>query len=256
MADVDAGPPTPASNVRTPSAVRRAICWGVHLLTASSAVWSLLALQAAMQSEWQKALAWLLVAVLVDSIDGTLARTLDVKHVLPRFDGTLLDNIVDFASYVLVPALIIHRAQLLPDSSSLWAASGICLASAYQFCQQDAKTPDHFFKGFPSYWNIVALYLLALKLPPSVNLAITSLLIAMVFIPIKYVYVTRTTPFRAITLPLTTLWGIAALVILTQLPEPQPELVWGSLLYFVYYVLMSMYLTCTAATARPSQDTA
>jgi phosphatidylcholine synthase len=141
------------------------------------------------------------MAVIIDAVDGTFARLVDVKAVLPNFDGTLLDNLVDYANYVIVPAWIIHRAHLVPDGISLCIASSICLASCYQFCQNNAKTSDHFFRGFPSYWNVVSLYLLALGLSPLLNLAIVVTLIFMVFVPVKYIYVTRTREYRAITFP-------------------------------------------------------
>ena len=188
-------------------------------------------------------LAWLVLAVIIDAIDGTFARLVDVKSVLPNFDGTLLDNVVDYANYVIVPAWIIHRAQLVPDGISLCIASSICLASCYQFCQNDAKTPDHFFKGFPSYWNVVALYLLAMGLSPRQNLAIVAALVVMVFVPIKYIYVTRTREYRTITFPLTAAWAVLAMIILWQLPNPQPLLVWSSTLYFLYYFCISLSLT-------------
>lgn len=222
---------------------RQFLAWLVHLFTASGAVCCLLALEAVHGERWQAALIWLVVAVAIDAVDGTLARLVQVKRVLPQFDGTLLDNLVDYLSYVFIPALILHRADLLPPDLSLILAAGICLASAYQFCQDDAKTPDHFFKGFPSYWNIAALYLLALQLSPQINAAIIGTLIALVFVPVKYIYVSRTQPFKFITWPLTIIWSIVICLILGQLPDPAPELVWGSLGYLAYYVGMSVYLT-------------
>lgn len=235
--------PGTGSSGRRYSRVRRGLAWCVHLLTASGVVCCLLALEATRESHWQTALAWLVLAVIIDAVDGTFARLVDVKAVLPNFDGTLLDNLVDYANYVIVPALIIHRAHLVPDGISLGIASAICLASSYQFCQNDAKTSDHFFKGFPSYWNVVALYLLALGLNPLQNLAIVVALLVMVFVPIKYIYVTRTREYRAITFPLTAIWAVMALVILWQLPDPQPLLVWSSMLYLLYYFCISLSLT-------------
>ena len=231
------------SSGRRYSKLRRGLAWCVHLLTASGVICCLLALEATRQSRWQTALLWLVLAVIIDAVDGTFARLVDVKAVLPNFDGTLLDNLVDFANYVIVPALIIHRAHLVPDAASLCIASLICLASSYQFCQNDAKTSDHFFRGFPSYWNVAALYLLALDLSPRQNLAIVVALVVMVFVPIKYIYVTRTRAYRAITFALTAIWAVMAMVILWQLPEPQPLLVWSSMLYLLYYFCISLSLT-------------
>ena len=232
-----------AAESRESSGVRQALAWGVHLLTASGVVCCLLALEATFASQWRSALAWLLVAVIIDAVDGTLARLVEVKKVLPHFDGALLDNLIDFANYVIVPALIVHRAQLLPANVSFCMACAVCLASTYQFCQNDAKTPDHFFKGFPSYWNVTALYLLSMGLSPLVNLTIMAGLVLMVFVPIKYIYVTRTKACRTITLPLTALWAVMATCILWQLPDPHRWLVWTSLLYVAYYFGMSLYLT-------------
>jgi phosphatidylcholine synthase len=228
---------------REHSFIRRLLAWGVHFLTASGVVWSLLALEATFASQWRQALGWLVLAVIVDSVDGTLARLVSVKQVVPKFDGTLLDSLVDYINYVVVPALIIHRAELVPERASFGIACAICLASAFQFCQHGAKTPDHFFKGFPSYWNVAALYLLSLGLEPLANLAIVTSLVVMVFVPIKYLYVTRTVEYRSVTLLLTVLWAAMAITILWQLPDPQPLLVWASMLYFVYYFCMSLYLT-------------
>ena len=222
---------------------RRAVAWGVHLFTASGAVCCLLSIDAGIEHQWQAAFAWLALAVFIDAIDGALARAVRVKEVLPDFSGEQLDNIVDYASYVLVPAFLLQRAELLPEAWSWWTVAGIALASAYQFCQSEAKTPDHYFKGFPSYWNVVVLYLLAMKLTPFANLIIVLALIALVFVPIKYVYPSRTPHFRRLTLTLASLWGVALIAIVWRLPEPASELVFGSLLFVAYYFGISLYLT-------------
>lgn len=225
------------------SPIRRGFAWSVHLFTACGVVCCLLALEATYASRWQLALAWLLLAVVIDGIDGTFARMARVKTVLPNFDGALLDNIIDFANYVIVPALIIHRAELVPASVSLGVASAICLSSCYQFCQSDAKTADHFFKGFPSYWNLVALYLLAMHLSPPANLLIVLTLVVLVFVPIKYIYVSRTPQLRRTSVVLTVVWAAMVIAIWWQLPQPEPLLVWGSMLYFAYYFVASLMLT-------------
>ncbi len=233
-------------NQRNTGSGRRLLAWLVHLFTASGVVCCLFALEATTRQQWQTALAWLVAAVAIDAVDGTLARLVRVKQAVPEFDGALLDNLVDYLSYVIIPALIIHRAALVPQAVSFPLAGAICIASAYQFCQNDAKTPDHFFRGFPSYWNIAALYLLAMKLSPTVNLVILGTLIVAVFVPVKYIYVSRTRPFRAVTWPLTIVWSAMAAAILWQLPDPHPTLVWGSLFYAVYYVGVSLYLTVSS----------
>src|SRR5207253_224773 len=130
--------------------------------------------------------------VAVDSIDGTLARALEVKRVLPIVDGTRLDDIVDYFTYVIVPALFLLHADLLPAGAAVPVALCPVLASAVGFSRIDAKTPDHFFTGFPSYWNIVAFYLWGLGWPRLANAAVVVAFSIAVFVPIRYVYPSRT----------------------------------------------------------------
>src|SRR5687768_11207306 len=182
-------------------------------------------------------------AIVVDSFDGFLARRVRVKEVLPEFDGALLDNMLDFLNYVFVPAFFLSQGHLLPEAVSLLGASLILLASSYQFCQNDAKTDDHYFKGFPSYWNIMIFYLFILNLNGWINFIIVALLSVLVFVPIKYIYPSRTTSHRGLTLVLTSLWGIANVIILFTYPSHATWLVWFSLLFVLYYTAMSLFAT-------------
>ncbi len=202
----------------------------------------MLATDAGWQGHWRAAFAWLTAAVLVDAVDGTLARLVRVKQVLPNFDGALLDNTIDYVSYVFAPVLLMHWAKLLPTGLSFWTGAAVCIVSAFQFCRTDAKTTDHYFKGFPSYWNVAVLYLMALRLDPVANLAVVGTLIVMVFVPIKYVYPSRTPHWRICTITLTTVWGAMVLTIIWQLPDPAPWLVHVSLLYVAYYLGLSLFL--------------
>jgi len=214
-----------------------------HALTASGAVWALLALIAVADGRFRAALGWMFLAVIIDGVDGALARRAQVTRVLPGIDGTLLDNLVDYANYVLVPAFLIHRAALLPPAFSVFGAAAICLASAFQFSQADAKTDDHYFKGFPSYWNVVAFYLLVLGTGPWTNLAVVFALCVLVFAPVYWVYPSRTRAWRVPTLVLSALWGVLLAAILASYPEHEAWLAWVSLLFVVYYVLLSVALT-------------
>jgi phosphatidylcholine synthase len=227
------------------------LAWAVHLLTACGAVCCLLALEASARRDWRTALLWLGLAVVIDGVDGGLARLTRARQVLPHFDGALLDNIVDYGNYVLVPAILVLGAELVPAAWSLPAAAAICLASAYQFCQTDAKTADHYFKGFPSYWNIVVLYLFALKLRPAVNLAVILGLIVLVFMPWKFVYPSRTVPWRRLTLVLTVCWGGMLAMILWQFPDAPRWLVGISLLYVAYYFAVSLTLSRRSVPGAP-----
>lgn len=222
---------------------QQALAWGVHLFTASGAIFALLATFAIFEQQWQMAFIWMAVTVLIDSFDGMLARALGVKDILPQFDGALLDNILDYQTYVFIPALLLVQAELLPPALALMGAAVIVLTSAYQFAQADAKTDDHFFKGFPSYWNVVALYLFLLALNPWLNLLLVLLCGVLVFVPVKYVYPSRTRRMQRLTMLLSLLWGIMVLVALIEYPLVRPLLIRGSLLFIVYYVGLSIYLT-------------
>lgn len=219
-----------------------AIAWSVHLFTASGVIWGLLAIIAIFQHEWQRAFVWMVTAVLVDGLDGTLARRFQVKGLTPGFDGALLDNIVDYQNYVLVPALFLYEANLLPASVMVVGLTAVLISSAYQFCQTDAKTEDHTFKGFPSYWNIAVFYLFMLNLPSWLVFIVIAALAVMVFVPIKYLYPSRMSEYRGVTLIATTFWGLCCAIILYQYPNQSQILIWISMLYFLYYLGMSLYL--------------
>jgi phosphatidylcholine synthase len=182
------------------------------------------------------------VAVLIDAVDGPLARLARVKEVLPTFDGSKLDDMVDYLNYVVVPAVLIHDARLLPATVATWSLGFVLIASAYRFCHVSAKTPDHYFTGFPSYWNILALYYYACRTPPWFNAAFTLFASIMVLVPIKYVYPGRTRTLRPVTVGLGLVWGVSVLAIIWQLPDPSASLVAWSLIYPVYYTLLSFAL--------------
>ncbi|MCO5182846.1 MAG: CDP-alcohol phosphatidyltransferase family protein [Anaerolineae bacterium] len=239
------GPSVSAPLPARPVWQRKALAWSVHLLTASGALIGLLALFATVELRWTAAFAWLGLAALIDGLDGTLARRFDTKQYASGIDGALLDNIVDYFTYVIVPAFIVYQAQLVPATWTVAAVAIISITSAYQFSQTDAKTDDHFFKGFPSYWNVLVFYLFMLKATPIVGFGIIALLGLLVFVPIHYLYPSRMTAFQKITLILTGLWLGSLGLIWWQYAYStvQPWLGWLSLSYVVYYVCMSIYLT-------------
>lgn len=225
----------------SPSKKNIIFAWSAHLFTATGAIWGLLAILAIVNQQWFAAFVWMAMSIFVDSFDGLLARRVRVKEVLPGFDGALLDNMIDFLNYVMVPALFVYEADFLPPGFALIGAVLIMISSAYQFCQDDAKTEDHYFKGFPSYWNILVFYLFILNWNGWVNLALITLLSILVFVPIKYIYPSRTERGRRLTMTLGGIWGIINVIILIQYPNHAPWLVWASLLYAVYYCAASLY---------------
>jgi phosphatidylcholine synthase len=217
-----------------------ALAWLVHLYTAMSAPLAFLATRAVFEYRFRDAFLWLTAAVVIDATDGALARTVGVSRRLPWFNGGKLDDIVDYLTYVFVPAVFVWRSLLVPDAWALAVASAMLLSSAYGFSRDDAKTSDHFFTGFPSYWNIAALYLFLMRLSPQVNAIVLLVLAALVFVPVRYLYPGRTPTWRGPTLVLAGAWGVAMFAMLWQLPVVSPLLLWGSFVFPVYYVVLSL----------------
>jgi|SRR3990172_11046530 len=223
-----------------PNPLRVIAAWGVHLFTALGAVCGLLAILAIFEQDWRAMIIWMIVAMLIDGFDGMLARWADVKTYASGIDGALLDNILDYLNYVLVPAIFLIKADVLPTGLRLLGACSILLTSAYQFTQTDAKTEDHHFKGFPSYWNVAALYMLLMNLPQWLNFGFLMLFNIMVFIPIKYIYPTRNNYLRKLTLALTYLYGAIGIWGLIQYPNQPKWVVWASFIYVAYYIVLSI----------------
>jgi phosphatidylcholine synthase len=238
----------------SPNKREKLLAWSAHLFTVSGVLWGLLAILAIINQTWIWAFVWIAAAIFVDSTDGLLARRLRVKEALPGFDGALLDNIVDYLNYTFVPAFFIIQTDLMPPQAALIAAVLILFSSAYQFCQADAKTSDNYFKGFPSYWNILVYYLFILNLPTWANFAIVIFLSIMIFVPIKYIYPTRTRYNQRATLTVALIWGFSNLAILATYPSYPVWLIWISLICVFYYTGMSFYATFrTRETSTPSR---
>jgi phosphatidylcholine synthase len=232
----------------------RGCAFVVHLYTASGAVLAFLIVLAAMRGNVVDAL-WLgIAALLIDGTDGWLARRLQVSKTLPWFDGRRLDDIVDYLTYVFAPILLLWSGGYLPIGPSGLILAGMpLLASCYQFCRVDAKTADDFFLGFPSYWNVVAFYTVVFKLAPTTVGTILLICSLLAFVPIRYVYPSRTKIFRQLTLALTALWLLMYGLILWQMPRPNPLLLYSSLFYPCYYVGLSLYLTYQAHSIQRKQ---
>jgi phosphatidylcholine synthase len=217
--------------------------WLVHAYTASGVLAGFFGVVAVFGSRYREAFLWMVVATVVDSTDGVLARRARVKHVLPAVDGPKLDDIVDYLTFVFLPAVLMYQSGMLPAGWTATAMVGLVLASSlFGFVAADAKTDDHFFTGFPSYWNIVALYLYVGGLPAAVNASILVVLSAMVFWRVRYVYPTRTPVLRALTLVLGVLWAGLILAIVLQLPAVSMPLVLASLVFPAYYFVLSAVL--------------
>lgn len=229
---------------RLPQSAKKALAWSVHLFTATGAVWGFLSLLAIFEENWRAAILWMIIAMFVDGFDGMLARWFRVKEYAKQVDGGLMDNIIDYLNYVVVAALILIKAPgLMPAGWELVGAFSILLTSAYQFSQVDAKNDEQsfFFKGFPSVWNFLVIYMMLLGLNPWFNLMLVVICNVLVFVPVKYIYPTRNSRLRRLTLVLTYLYGAIGVWALMQYPSVPQWVVWISLVYVGYYALLSFF---------------
>ncbi|TCP43997.1 CDP-alcohol phosphatidyltransferase family protein [Rhodovulum marinum] len=182
----------------------------VHLLTATGAVFAMLALLAAAQEAWDVMFLWLVVAFAVDGLDGPLARRFDVRSNAPRIDGVLMDLIVDYLTYVFIPSFALFQSGLLPGWTGWIAIIIITFASVIYFADTRMKTDDGSFRGFPACWNMVVLVLFALTPGTVVILAVVAVLAVAMFLPLKFIHPVRTARGRALSLPVALVWtGVA-----------------------------------------------
>jgi phosphatidylcholine synthase len=235
-------PSVPASRLNLLSA------WLVHLYTASGALCAFFGTLAVFADRYRDALLWMVAATAIDATDGLLARRARVKERLPRFDGARLDDIVDYLTFVFLPALFLHRSGLLPEGWSAVVLSIVLLSSAYGFAASDAKTSDQFFTGFPSYWNIVAIYLYVAAMPRVGNALVLMVLSALVFWRIGYVYPSRTLTLRRVTIAFGMCWAINIVLMILALPRVPSALFAASFAFPLYYTVLSFVLHRRRAT--------
>ena len=207
----------------------------VHLLTGTGAIFAMLALLAAVDEEWSLMFLWLVVAFFVDGIDGPLARKYDVNTNAPEFDGELLDLIIDYLTYVFVPAYALFKhTDLLPGWTGWIVIVVITFASAMYFADTRMKTRDYSFSGFPGCWNMVVLVLFALKPGFWVILPLVAILAVAMFLPIKFVHPVRTERWRNVTLPMALAWTVFAGWAAWVEFHPQSWANWGLMITSVY----------------------
>lgn len=236
-------------NQNTVTIQQRIAGWLVHAFTASGAFVGVLALLAIHQNHYLSALWFMCIAIIIDAVDGMFARMIQIKLAVPRIDGALLDNIVDFFNYTIVPSFFLLVTPLLPEEWRYLCVLAIVMSSAYQFTQVDAKTSDHFFKGFPSYWNIAVFYLFFWQMSEWTNLIILFALAILSFVPIKYLYPSRLDYLAESNFPrlamlfATICWGIATIGLLWIYPKSNDALVFVSMGYMILYVVISFYRT-------------
>lgn len=217
---------------------RKIVAWLVHLYTATGAVVGMFALFLAAQNQIRQAFLLLLLTVLIDATDGLMARRLRVREVLPEFDGAMMDNVIDVLTYIWIPVFIIGSIDVLPHI--LWIAVPV-IAGMYAYGQADMKTDDNFFLGFPSYWNIVALYMYWLRPEPLWAVLMLVIPAVLTFVPTRYLYPSRNRTLAGPTWALGGIWLLACFYLLLQ-EQPPPTLIWLSLLFPAYYMVASFYV--------------
>ena len=220
----------------------RFAAWVVHAYTASGAALALIAGVGILAGDYRRAFLALYAALVIDATDGWLARRARASDVLPGIDGRRLDDIVDYLTFVFVPAILLVASGRLPAGWGAGVACVLLAASALGFARADAKSVDHFFTGFPSYWNIVAFYLYIFDWSPVVNAATVLALCGLVFVPIGFAYPSRTPVLRRLTIWLGVVWAVLVLAMVLHLPAVPRTLVLVSLIYPGYYTVLSLWL--------------
>ena len=212
----------------------------VHLFTALGVVFGFLALLATVNLEIPEAFLWLALALFVDGVDGTLARAANVKENTPYIDGAILDNIIDYLNYVVVPVFIFYTLNMVPEPFLLLSSAAILLVSCFTFINTETKTEDFYFSGFPANWNIVILYFYILDSTQWINLFFVLLFCVLTFIPFKYVHPFRVVEFRKITLLIISIWMVTTTVLLFGITFTNPLI--GTLNYVIWLLTNAYFL--------------
>ena len=214
----------------------------VHFFTALGVVFGFLALLAAVDGSIPEAFLWLAFALFVDEVDGTLARAVNVKQNTPEIDGAILDNIIDYLNYVVVPVFIFYSLGMAPEPYLLLSCIAILLVSCFTFINTNIKTDDFYFSGFPAIWNIVVLYFYILESSEFTNLIFVILFCVLTFIPFKYVHPFRVVEFRKITLMITSIWMITTTILLFDLSFSNPIFTSAN---FIIWLITNVYFAGT-----------
>ena len=209
----------------------------VHLFTATGAVFAMLAMLAASEAKWNLMFLWLIIAFAVDGVDGPLARHYNVKENSPRFDGVLLDLIIDYLTYVFIPAFALFKSGLLPGWTGWFAIIIITFASAVYFCDKKMKTNDNSFSGFPGCWNMVVIVLFALSPNFWFILTLVTLIAISMFLPLKFIHPIRTRKWRFLTLSIALSWIFFAVWAALVDFHSESWAHWGLLLTSAYLLL-------------------
>jgi phosphatidylcholine synthase len=212
----------------------------VHVFTACGAACALLALLAAAKADFVTMFVWLAVALVIDGIDGTLARRFRVAEVLPRWSGNALDLVVDFTTYVLVPAFALATSNVLPAAVAVPLCIAIVVTSALYFADEQMKTADNYFRGFPALWNAVAFHLFVLKLPPVVAAVSVAVLVVLTFMPLRVLHPFRVPHLRLVNFAALAAWcGLGLYALVTAL-DPGPIAAWSLTALGMYFLTVGL----------------
>lgn len=206
-------------------------------------VWAFFALVAAVQGDLKAMFLWLAVALFVDGVDGTIARRVDILNAAPRFSGASLDLVVDYLTYVLVPAYALAASDLLPYGWNIAAAIIVLMTSAMYFADNEMKTEDAWFKGFPAVWNLVVFYFFLLVPGPVATFLAVVVLGLLTFAPIVFVHPFRVSRLRPVTLTLLVLWSVLALYAVWRDIRPESWVVWTLSAIGVYFLVLGYFRT-------------
>jgi phosphatidylcholine synthase len=223
---------------------QKALAFSVHAFTSTGIVAGFMAILAITEHEFKTAMLWLFVTLIIDGVDGTFARLFKVKEVLPDFDGGMIDAVIDFANYVIIPVYFIYEAPILPEDYRLLGAAIILVVSAIYYGKLGMISNDYYFIGFPVMWNMVAFYLFFVTDNSEwLNFILVVIFAIMHFIPIKFLYPSRTQKYRWLNLGVSALFIISNIWIITIYDERNIVLSWVSLLCVGFYAWMGIYHT-------------
>jgi len=213
----------------------QAKAFSVHLLTASGSFLAFLSLVACSEQRWAATFFWLGLALLVDGIDGPIARRLQVKEILPAWSGDMLDNIIDYVTYVLIPAFALYQRGFMGEGLSFLSAAIIVISSAIYYADTSMKTKENFFRGFPVVWNMIVFSLFVTQPGEWVSFAVVVIAAILSFAPINFLHPVRVKRLRNINLSIFLVWCVLGLVALIQ--QMQPDVVVKTLV-----AIISVYL--------------
>ena len=218
-----------------------AAAFAVHVFTACGAACALLALVAAVRNEWPMMFAWLGLALVIDGVDGALARRLHVAKLLPRWSGNVLDLVVDILNYVFVPAYALAASGLLPAHLAIALGVLIVVTGSLYFADGLMKTSDYYFRGFPALWNVAAFYLFILRPGPWISTIVIAVLSALTFVPFHVIHPVRIAHLRAVTTVALAVWAMLAILAVAQNLDPATWTVAGLCLLALYFVVIGFF---------------